>query len=75
MGINKGEKFLQQDVFVDYEFEKVMFRCDRLTNKIYRKFYNEQEFSSEIPGSNNLFNEALCFGVEITENDYLIGKK
>jgi hypothetical protein len=74
VGINKGTKFGQHDVFVDYPFEKVMFRWDHLTKKVYRKFYSESEFKTEIEPANNLFNQALMHGLEISQDEYLKGK-
>jgi hypothetical protein len=68
------KKFELQDIFVDYPFEKVMFRWDHFARKVYRKFYSELEFHSEIDATNNLFNQALKYGLEISQNDYLKGK-
>ncbi len=73
MGINKGERFARADVFVDYPFEEVMFRWDHAEGKVYRKFYGEREFGP-IPHDSNLYNEALRFGDEITQELYDRGK-
>lgn len=74
MGINKGERFNREDVFVDYPYETVMFRWDFKEKKIYRKFYGEAESIESVPHENKLFNESLRFGDEITATEYLRGK-
>ena len=74
MGISKGERFIHEDIYVDYPFENVLFRWDCLERKIYRKFYGENESSELIPHDNRLFNEALCLGDEITREEYMKGK-
>ncbi len=74
MAINKGELFTQQDVYVDYPFEEVMFRHMKKDGAIYRKFYGEQESSEVISHDNRLFNDALLSGDEITQEEYELGK-
>ncbi|WP_179404299.1 hypothetical protein [Burkholderia guangdongensis] len=73
MGINKGERFNSEDVYVDYPFEEVMFRWNHLDKKTYRKFYGEDE-AGPIPHDNRLYNDALRFGDEITREAYAAGK-
>ncbi|AGH85371.1 hypothetical protein [Ralstonia pseudosolanacearum] len=73
MGINKGERFARANVFVDYPFEEVMFRWDHAEGKVYRKFHGEREVGP-IPHDNNLYNEALRSGDEITREAYVAGK-
>ena len=75
MEINASKKFSEHDIFVDFKLEKVMFRWDYSLKKVYRKFYGEQESKSDIPASNNLYNEALLYGDEINYDDYLLGKQ
>lgn len=74
MGVCKGERFIHEDIYVDYPFENVMFRWSCSEKNIYRKFYGENEFIDPVPHDNKLFNNALCFGDEITKEVYLIGK-
>jgi len=74
MPIEKGERFSTDNVYVDYEFEQVMFRWDCHSKKVYRKFYGEQEGACTIEHSNRLFNDALLYGNEITELEYKRGK-
>lgn len=74
MGIEKGERFDQQDIYVDYDFENVMFRWDCMEKKIYRKFYGKQESSEPVPHDNRLFNDALLYGSEISLTEYRRGK-
>ncbi len=75
MPIDKGEKFKHQNIYIDYDFEQVMFRWDHLERNIYRKFYGESEGNKFVPHDNRLFNDALLYGDEITLNEYLKGKK
>ncbi|WP_231662983.1 hypothetical protein [Ralstonia solanacearum] len=56
-----------------YPFEEVMFRWDHVEKKAYRKFYRERE-SGLIPHDNNLYNETLRSGDEITREAYTTGK-
>lgn len=74
MGLSKGERFDREDVFIDYDFENVMFRWDHLTHKIYRKFYSGVENPQPISHENRLFNDAFLYGDEITREEYLKGK-
>ena len=75
MAVSKGEIFGQGDVYVDYEFERVMFRWDFREKKIYRKFYGEEEGKQPVPDDNRLYNDALLYGNEITRDGYYKGKK
>ncbi|MEW6674321.1 MAG: hypothetical protein AB1427_21715 [Thermodesulfobacteriota bacterium] len=74
MGIAKGEAFTIRDVFIDYDFEDVMFRWDHVNRRIYRKFYGKAEDPELISHDNELFNKALRFGDEITFEQYRKGK-
>lgn len=74
MGINKGERFDREDIFVVYSYEAVMFRWNFKEKKIYRKFYGEAESNQSVPEENKLFNESLRFGEEITAAEYWNGK-
>ncbi len=38
MSINKGGLFVQQDVYIDYPFEGVMYRWDHKAKKTYETF-------------------------------------
>ena len=73
MGINKGERFSREDIYVDFPFEEVMFRWDHGEGKVYRKFYDKAE-SGPVPLDNRLYNEALLYGDEVTRDAYLVGK-
>ena len=74
MGINKGEHFKHQDIYIDYDFEEVMFRWDHVAKRIYRKFYGKEEDTDPISHDNRLFNDSLLMGEKITEEEYLKGK-
>ncbi len=74
MGVSKGEQFRHQDIFIDYDFEQVMFRWDYIEKKIYRKFYGKAEDLSSVPHDNRLFNDALLNGSQISREEYMLGK-
>jgi hypothetical protein len=74
MGVSKGERFAKEDIFVDYDFEQVMFRWDHLKKLNYRKFYGRTEHLEPVPQANRLLNDAFLFGDEITKDEYLRGK-
>ncbi|WP_203144032.1 hypothetical protein [Marinobacter mangrovi] len=70
MPINKGETFKNRDVFIDYPFEEVKFRWDRIKRKIFRRFYGEPENEIPVEPNGTLFNDALLYGDEITKEEY-----
>ena len=71
---NKGERFDRENIYIDYQFEQVMFRWDFLERKRYKKFYGESEGNKFIPCDNRLYNDALLYGDEITLEEYFKGK-
>lgn len=71
MAIETGSYLDSKDVYIDYPFEEVMFRRDKFTKNIYRKFYGEAESEKPIPHNNRLFNDALRYGTEITLEEYI----
>lgn len=75
MSLIGPERFSKEDIYLDYDFEEVMFRCDYKTKNIYRKFYEQEEHTDIIPSHNRLFCDALRFGDEITKEQYLNGRK
>ena len=74
MAIDKGELFAQQDVYIDYPFEEVMYRWDHEAKRIYVKFYGKAESSSPISYDNRLFNDALLSGRQVSREIYEAGK-
>lgn len=74
MPIKTGSYLDTKEVFIDYPYEEVMFRRDHISGLVYRRFYGESEFPEPIPNSNNLFNESLLYGDEITRELYQAGK-
>ena len=75
MAIKTGGYLNTKNIYVDYPFEEVMFRRDHLNGNIYRKFYGEFEASEPIPYNNQLYNDALLSGDEISPEEYSHGKK
>ncbi|WP_444921821.1 hypothetical protein ACJJID_05475 [Microbulbifer sp. CnH-101-G] len=74
MSIKTGEYLNLKNIYIDYSFESVMFRRDKKTKNIYRKFYGKKEHPAPIPHTNRLFNDALLYGQEITKEEYLKGE-
>lgn len=74
MPVSKGELFNKQDVYIDYDFEEVMYRWDHTTRKCYVKFYGNEENDRLVPHDNRLFNDALLYGEQITKEEYEKGK-
>jgi hypothetical protein len=73
--LNKGKLFAERDVYIDYPFEQVMYRWDRNTRTIYRKFYGSQESPDPVLQDNRLFNDAILYGQEISRDDYERGTR
>ena len=55
----KMDVFEIGDVYIDFPFERVKFRFEHATRKVYRRFYGEPE--DEIPHNSNLYHEAISF--------------
>ena len=68
-----NERFRQGDVFIDYDFEDVLFRYDAGSRRFFRKFYGESK-ESEVPHDNRLLNDAIRFGNETEAMSYHSGK-
>jgi hypothetical protein len=68
-----NDRFRQGDVFIDYDFEDVMFRYEYTTRRFFRKFYGES-VEKEVPFDNRLLNDAILGGTEIDPNVYQEGK-
>lgn len=66
-------RFRQGDVFIDYDFESVMFRYDIATRRFFRKFYGESN-EAEVPFDNKLLTDAILSGEETDSNTYKNGK-
>lgn len=67
------EQFRDRDVYLDYDFEDVMFRFEHSTRHFFRKFYGESE-EKEVPFDNRLLNDAILGGTEIDAKTYQEGK-
>lgn len=72
MGIS-NERFRQGNVFIDHDFEEVMFRYESSTRRFFRRFYGESK-EDEVPHDNRLLNDAIRFGEETDETAYKKGK-
>jgi hypothetical protein len=56
------------DIFIDYPFEDVAFRCDGATGKRYVKFYGKQE--QDLNPNSDLFWNAARDNNRITKAEY-----
>lgn len=70
MAINKGQFFTNNDVFIDYPFEEVMYRWNHTEQKIYVRFYGEEEKPDPISHDNRLLNDPILSGDEISREKY-----
>ncbi len=64
-----NNRFTSEDIYIDYNNEEVMFRSEHQSKKYFRKFYGETK-ETEVAFDNNLLNEAIRFGLEITRKEY-----
>jgi hypothetical protein len=65
----QSEAFRNGDVYIDFPQEDVMFRYDKPSGKVYRRFYGEEEV--EIEHSSDLFAQAQIYGTATTREEYL----
>lgn len=72
MGI-ENTRFMQSDVYMDYDYESVLFRFEKSSKRFFHKFYGEK-VESEVPHDNKLLNDAILFGSEIEATAYLRGR-
>ena len=72
MGI-PDTSFLSGDVYIDFPYEEVMFRHEKATGSIYRRFYGDSA-EAAISHDSKLFAEARSAGTLVTRSDYLSGK-
>jgi hypothetical protein len=74
MGI-PNEEFRKRDIYIDYDFEEVMFRYEHSTRRFFRKFYGESnDDEDEVPYDNRLLTDAILGGDEIDAKTYQEGK-
>jgi hypothetical protein len=62
-----------RNVFIDYDYENVMFRFDHENRRYYRKYYGKDN-EVEVWFDNRLLSKAFLYGCEIDENTYNAGK-
>jgi len=71
MGI-PNTAFKAGDLYIEYGFEKVLFRYEKKTARFSRKFYSDSH-EREIPHDSELLCEAECSGVLTTAERYFTG--
>jgi hypothetical protein len=70
MGIKDLSAFASRDVFVDYDFEEVAYRWDHRSKIVFVKFYGAEESARPVPSDNRLYNDAILYGCEISQDEY-----
>ena len=68
MGI-ASEAFQKGDVYIDFPYEEAMFRFERATGKVYRRFYGETA-EVEVDHASKLFAEACIAGQQTSAEEY-----
>ena len=69
--------FIEGDVYIDYPYERVMFRYEKETNTVYQRWYAESH-EKQIPLDSHLYNESHSGGFMITREEYfkhIVGSK
>lgn len=74
MPVSKGELFRKQDIYIDHDFEEVMYKWNHKLKLIYVKFYGKEESPKPIHHDNKLFNDAILYGEQIIKEAYEKGK-
>jgi hypothetical protein len=72
MGV-PGSAFQAGDVYIDFPYEEVMFRYEKGTGKVFRKFYGKTR-EDEIPAESNLYAEGIIAGTQTTLDEYRRGR-
>lgn len=57
-------------IYIDYDYENVMYRWEHKKRLAYVKFYGQKEIDTPVFDDNRLFNDALRFGIQITKEEY-----
>jgi hypothetical protein len=74
MPVEKGPIFKERDIYIDYPYVKVMYRWDHVAAKMFIRRYGKAESPVPVPHDDELVNEALLYGEEISKEEYLRGK-
>ena len=74
MPVEKGSTFEERDVYIDYPYVKVMYRWDHVAEKMFIRRYGKAESPEPVSHDNELVNEALRYGDEISKEEYVRGK-
>jgi hypothetical protein len=69
-----SKRFQKGDVFIDYDFESVLFRYEAATKTFFRRFYGEEK-ESAVPSDNRLLNDAIRMGAETDPVTYATGHR
>lgn len=71
--MEKGTYFKDQDRFILYDFEDVMFFWNHAERKVYMKFVGDGH-ETEVPHDQRLLNDAILGGQEISRDAYVSGR-
>ena len=72
MGVSH-DAFVAGDVYIDFPYEEAMFRFEKSTGKIYRRFYGRPS-EDELDSSSKLFADACIAGTQVTPEVYRAGR-
>jgi hypothetical protein len=72
MGV-PSDRFEGRDVYIDYDFEDVMFRFEHRSKRFYRRFYGDAH-ETQVPHASDLLNDAILMGEETDWKTYDAGK-
>lgn len=65
----QSEVFATGDVYIDFPQEDAMFRFDKASGRVFRRFDWDGE-ETEVPPSSDLFAQARIYGTVITAEMY-----
>jgi hypothetical protein len=71
MGV-PSEAFKSDDVYIDFQYERVMFHFVKESGKVFRKFYGDS-VEKEVPHTSKLFADAQIGGNLTTMESYSRG--
>lgn len=74
MGVRAEEFQKNRDIYIDYDFEEIMFRFDSKANRFFSKMYRS-DIEYEVPFNDTLLKDAIASGDEIDSETYHSGKQ
>lgn len=68
----RDEAFTKGDVYIDFPQEEMLFRFDKASGRVFRRFAGEAA-EDEVPRTMELYGEARRYGTETTAAQYFAG--